>query len=80
MPESIAETLMLITRLLSDKSGRTVVLGGTASNLLIQTAGGEQSARSLLAQICSSTQTPLVWRLLYDADPGWYFLNVEPVK
>jgi hypothetical protein len=78
---TVGDTLQLILRALSEKSEFKVVLGSAPINLILQTkvklGGDERSARELLTQLATATRFPMVWRLLYDADPGWYFMNLE---
>jgi hypothetical protein len=81
---TLAETLTLITQLLSQTSGHKVVLGEAPTNLLLQTkvksGGSGTAARTLLSQALLSSPVPLIWRLLYDGDVDWYALNLEPLK
>ena len=78
---TVGGTLELILRALSEKSGYNVVLGSAPINLILQTkvklGGDERPARELLSQLATATRFPMVWRLLYDADLGWYFMNLE---
>jgi hypothetical protein len=78
---TVAEALAEITRAVSQKSGVAVELGEAPVNLIMQTrleiGGDERPAREFLTQIASATRFPTVWRLLYDADPGMYFLSLQ---
>jgi hypothetical protein len=78
---TIAEALEEIVRAVSQKSGITVELGEAPVNLIVQTrlkiGGEERPAREFLTQLASATRFPTVWRLLYDADPGMYFLSLQ---
>jgi len=68
---SAADTINLIARLLSAKSGYNIEAGWMAVNLLNQTrvnlGGSEQPARELLMQVASATRFLMTWRLRYDS-------------
>lgn len=78
---TVGDALQLILGAVSATSGYKVVLGSAPTNLILQTnvklGGGQRSARELLAELATTTRFPMVWRLLYDADVGWYFMNLE---
>jgi hypothetical protein len=78
---NVAEALEEIVRAVSQKSGVRIELGEGPINLMIQTTlkmgGGERPAREFLTQLASASRFPTVWRLLYDADVGMYFLSLQ---
>jgi hypothetical protein len=78
---TVGQALQLIAQALSRLSGYRVVLASAPTNMILQTklknGGTEKPARELLAQLAMATRFPMVWRLLYDADGGWYFINLE---
>lgn len=77
---SAEETIGIILKEVSIKSGKKVLPPGWPSNLLSQaqvTVGGENvTARSLLIETINQVGRPLRWSLLYDADVPSYVLNV----
>lgn len=82
---TLDQTFRLITSLLTVTTGQRVYTGGVANNFFIQTrvkAGStDLTARDILAQICD--RYALSWRLMYDPNPGLWFLHlggVEPAK
>lgn len=78
---NVAEALEEIVRAVSQKIGVTVEAGEGPINLMVQTTlkmgGGQRPAREFLTQLASASRFPTVWRLLYDADVGMYFLSLR---
>ena len=79
---SADETVEIILKALSEKSGMKVENFGIADNLLIQTktiVGGENiSARNLLLKTLNATKRTYIWSLLYDANSDtFYALNTR---
>jgi hypothetical protein len=76
---SVWQTITLIARNLSEKSGVRVNRGPMPTNLLFQsqvTLGGENvPARTLLLQAFAATKRELVWVLYYDANQPSYGLS-----
>lgn len=77
---SVAQTITLITRELSEATGIRVLMGTMPINLFFQSQvaiGGENvPARSLLQQALAGTKRQLHWVLYYDPDRPSYGLNV----
>lgn len=79
---SADETIEIILKALSEKSGMKVANFGIADNLLMQskvTVGGENtSARNLLLKTLNATKRTYIWSLLYDANQDtFYALNTR---
>jgi hypothetical protein len=77
---SAFETLELIAKTLSSKTGTQVSLVQAPISLLRQsqvTVGGENlSARALVTQTLDATKRPLVWDLLYESNFPLYGFNI----
>jgi hypothetical protein len=80
---TVVDTIVLISRAISQKSGEKIELGTAPTNLVMQTrcrVGGEaRPAREILSEVADATRYPLVWKLLYDGDTSTYFLNFSVV-
>lgn len=73
--------MKLISQAVSEKSKYRVEPGNAPTNLAAQTrmtVGGDNlTARELFAQVAAATRLRTIWLLLYDADAGCYFINMD---
>ncbi|MGH9498508.1 MAG: hypothetical protein ACRD3L_05150 [Terriglobales bacterium] len=77
----VVQAMKLISQAVSEKSSYRVEPGNAPTNLAIQTkvkvGGSNLNARELLAQVAAATRLRTIWLLLYDADNGCFFMNME---
>lgn len=80
---SLNDTLELVLRGVSEKTGYRIEVGTAPENLMLKTKiglrGEEQPARDIMSRIADASEVPLAWRLLYDADSRAYFMNLYVV-
>jgi hypothetical protein len=81
---TIADEVSALSDAVSRSSGIRVVVGmipiGLARQTTHQEDGKPMTARIKLARILGSSEIPLTWRLLYDADSNQYFLNYSGAR
>jgi len=77
----VVQAMKLISQALSEKSKHRVEPGNAPTNLAAQTrmtVGGDNlTARELFAQVAAATRLRTIWLLLWDADAGCYFINMD---